>query len=101
MTTAVPNMAFTARFHVRPEFVEEVIETLRIGIPATRREPGCISIRAITSLRDTQLFFIQSDWIDEAAFNVHAQLPRTIEFVGKMEKMVDQPIEFTRARVIA
>lgn len=94
------GMAFTARFHVRPEFVEAVQEELRVGIPETRKEAGCISIRAITSLRDPRLFVIQSDWIDEAAFDVHAQLPRTVEFVGKMERMVDQPIEFTRARVI-
>lgn len=95
------KMAFTARFHVRREFVDAVQEALRTGIPETRREPGCLSIRALTSLRDPQLFLIQSDWVDEAAFDLHAQLPRTIEFVGKMEKMVDQPIEFTRARVIA
>ncbi len=95
------GMAFTARFHVRPEFAAEVEKILRIGIPETRKEPGCVGIRAITSLRDTQLFIIQSDWVDEAAFDVHAQLPRTAEFIGKMEKMVDQPIEFTRARVIA
>ena len=95
------RMAFTARFHVRPEYVEAVQELLRTGVPVTRKEAGCFSIRAITSLRDPQLFIIQSDWTDEAAFDVHAQLPRTIEFVGKMEKMVDQPIEFTRARVIA
>jgi len=74
---------------------------LRAGIPETRKEAGCVGIRAINSLRDPQLFIIQSDWVDEAAFDVHAQLLRTIEFVGKMEKMVDQPIEFTRAQVIA
>ena len=95
------GMAFTARFHVRPEFVDAIHETLSAGIPETRKEAGCISVRAIASLRDPQLFIIQSDWIDEAAFDVHAQLPRTIDFVKKMEKLVDQPIEFTRGRVIA
>lgn len=95
------KMAFTARFHVRAEYVKAVEELLRAGIPETRKEAGCLGIRAINSLRDPQLFMIQSDWINEAAFDVHAQLPRTVEFVGKMEKMVDQPIEFTRARVIA
>lgn len=101
MRPAGERMAFTARFHVHTEFVDAVQEIMRVGIPETRKEAGCISIRAITSLRDPQLFIIQSDWIDEAAFDVHAKLPRTVEFVGKMEKMVDQPIEFTRARVIA
>ena len=95
------EMAFTARFHVHPEFVGAAKEALRARIPETQEEEGCIGIRAINSLRDPQLFIIQSDWVDEAAFDVHAQLPRTIEFVGNMEKMVDQPIEFTRARVFA
>ena len=95
------NMAFSARFHVRLEFVDAVQQIMRAGIRETREEPGCLSIRVLTSIRDPQIFIIQSDWIDEAAFEFHAQLARTVEFVGKMEKMVDQPIEFTRARVIA
>lgn len=95
------EMAFTARFHVRAEFVETVRAMMRAGIPETRNEAGCIGVRALASLRDPQLFIIQSDWIDEAAFDVHARLPRTIEFVGKMEKMVDQPIDFIRGSVLA
>jgi quinol monooxygenase YgiN len=35
--------------------------------------------------------------VDEAAFDLHAALPHTVSFVEKVEPLLDQPLEVTRA----
>lgn len=62
-----------------------------------RDEPGCLGIHAFRSTRDPRLFYIHSHWTDEAAFEVHAELPRTVRFVETMQALIDHPFEATRA----
>jgi quinol monooxygenase YgiN len=87
-----------ARFHVREGHEAFAAAILREQTAAVREEPGCIAIQAFSSIRDQRLFYIQSRWMDEAAFEVHADLPRTVEFVKRMETLINHPFEATRAR---
>jgi quinol monooxygenase YgiN len=87
-----------ARFHAREGHDAVAAAVLREQTAAVREEPGCLAIQAFSSIRDPRLFYIQSRWMDEAAFEIHADLPRTIEFVRRMETMIDHPFEATRAR---
>ena len=48
----------------------------------TRAEPGCVRIHIYESTRGPLVYFIHSEWIDEAAFDAHAELPHTRRFVG-------------------
>jgi quinol monooxygenase YgiN len=47
------------------------------------------------------LFFLNSRWIDEAAFDVHAQLASTIAFVERAGRLIDHPFDVTRAKMMA
>ena len=96
-------MAFEiiARFHARDGLEAAVAAALREQVGHTREEPGCIEIGALASTRNPRLFFIHSRWTDEAAFEVHAALPRTARFVGAMEKLIDHPFDAARLRKIA
>lgn len=67
-----------------------------IGEP-TRAEPGCISFGAFQSRKDPRLFYIHSQWVDEEAFDNHAELPHTIRFIEAAEKLIDHPLDVTRA----
>jgi len=87
-----------ARFHVREGNELTAGAVLREQVEATRSEPGCLAIRAFRSIRDQRLFYIHSRWADEAAFEIHADLPRTVGFVERMEMLIDHPFEATRAR---
>jgi len=87
-----------ARFHVREGHDAVAAAVLREQASGVREEPGCVAIDAYGSIRDPRLFYIHSRWIDEAAFEVHANLPRTIEFVKRMQTLIDHPFEATRAR---
>jgi len=89
-----------ARFHARPGGEDSVDAALRNVIPPTRAEPGCLSIHAFRSTKDPALFYIHSRWKDEAAFELHATLPHTRNFISRVDPLLDQPREVTRAEIL-
>lgn len=95
------ELVIFARFHAHEGREKDVAAALSEQIPKARREPGCIAIGAYASTRDPRLFFIHSRWTDEVAFNVHAELANTVQFVQRMESLIDHPFDVTRAHAIA
>lgn len=59
-----------------------------------------MSIRAFLSVRDERLFYVHAKWADGNAFEAHVRLPHTIDFVETVEKLIDHPLDVTRARMI-
>ncbi|HEY7610905.1 MAG TPA: putative quinol monooxygenase [Alphaproteobacteria bacterium] len=90
-----------ARFHAREGKETGVAAALRDVVPPSRAEPGCRAIAAFRSVRDPRLFWIHSRWIDEAAFELHAEQPHTRRFVERVEPLIDHPLEVTRTQAIA
>jgi quinol monooxygenase YgiN len=89
-----------ARFHARDGHAAALAATVRAVLAPTRAEPGCIAINAFRSLRDPGLFYIHSRWIDERAFDLHAELPHTRAFVERVEPLIDHPLEALRTILI-
>jgi hypothetical protein len=46
-----------------------------------------------STVGDHRLFYIHSRWVDEAAFDKHADLPHTVEFLRQVERLIDQPLD--------
>ncbi len=46
------------------------------------------------------MFTIHSEWVDEAAFELHAQLPHTVRFMAAAKELLTHPIEGLRTRQI-
>jgi quinol monooxygenase YgiN len=90
-----------ARFHARPGQETAVAEAMREGLAPTREEPGCLSIQHFRSIRDPRLFYIHSVWKDEAAFEIHANLPHTVRFIDRVEQLIDHPLDVNRTERIA
>ena len=90
-----------ARFHAREGQEGALGAVLGEQVPAVRSEPGCLAIAAHRSIRDPRLFWIHSRWSNEAAFEVHAELPRTEHFVETVQRLIDHPFDATRAHAIA
>jgi quinol monooxygenase YgiN len=78
------------------EFREEL---LRVVEP-TRAETGCVAIHVFESLRSPFAFAIHSEWVDEAAFELHAQLPHTVRFLEAAARLLPHPVQGLRAREI-
>lgn len=74
------------------EFREELLRV----VEASRTEPGCVAIRAFESLHEPMVFAIHSEWVDEAAFEVHARLPHTVRFLAAAKNLLSHPIEGLR-----
>jgi quinol monooxygenase YgiN len=87
-----------ARFHAREGREDAVAATLRTEVHSSQSDPGCLTHAAYRSIRDARLFFIQSRWVDEAAFEKHTKLPHTIRFAGSIKELIDHELEPIRLR---
>lgn len=87
-----------ARFHAREGQQGAVAAALREELPQSRAEPGCLAIEAFRSTRNPQLFFIHSRWVDEAAFETHAEMPHTVRFIERVEPLIDHELDVNRTR---
>jgi quinol monooxygenase YgiN len=90
-----------ARFHAREGQENALAAALREQIAPVRAEPGCLQMGVYASVRNPRLFWIHSCWADEAAFQVHADLPNTQRFVERAERLIDHPFDATRTRALA
>ena len=88
------------RLHAREGEESGVEEALREVTNRSREEVGCVSIQAFRSIRDRRLFFIHSRWVDEAAFQLHGGLPHTVQFLERVDPLLDQPREVARTELI-
>jgi quinol monooxygenase YgiN len=91
---------FLVRFEPLPGMeIEFRGELLRVVEP-TRAETGCLGIHVYESLRAPFAFAIHSEWVDESAFELHAQLPHMVRFLGTAERLLTHPVQGWRAREI-
>jgi quinol monooxygenase YgiN len=85
-----------ARFHAQPGEEEMVAAAMRLSLPSVRAEPGCLGCDFFRSIRDPALFYVHSRWADEAAFEVHAELPHTVRFLATVEPVLDHELQVSR-----
>lgn len=95
------ELVIFARFHAKEGQEAGILAAILEQLPPTRAEPGCLNIRAYHSIRDPKLFFIYSRWKDEATFELHAGLPHTVRFIGRVEPLIDHPFDAARVTQIA
>lgn len=89
------------RLHAREGEERAVEEALREVMSPSREEAGCVSFHLFRSMRDRRLFYIHSKWVDEAAFQKHAELPHTVQFLKRVDALLDHPREVARTEQIA
>lgn len=92
------QLTIFGRFHARPGQAEAVAAAMREVVPSTRTEAGCLWIEAYRSVQDPDLFFINSRWADEAAFEAHAALPHTLAFLARVAELIEHPLDVARTR---
>jgi len=79
---------------------DEILRALARVVGASRSEAGCIGIDAFRSPTDPRSFFIHSVWKDADAFDRHAEMPHTVEFMNTVDRLLESPREVTRTRKI-
>ena len=88
------------RLQARPGQEASVEAALRDVVPASREEPGCLSIHAFRSIRNASLFYIYSRWASEGAFEIHGSFPHTARFLERVDPLLDPPREVIRTELI-
>ena len=84
------------RLHSAPGNEDKVRAALTSVVTASRAEAGCVDIHAFRSFRDPRLFFIHSVWKDADAFDLHATLSHTVEFIDTVDRLLDEPRQVAR-----
>jgi quinol monooxygenase YgiN len=101
--TGVPHEAelfIFIRFHACEGAREMLASELRTATNRVRTEPGCQSIEAYGAVADSRLFWLHAVWTDERAFNRHAELLETTQFINSVQRFIDHPFELTRTRLL-
>jgi len=88
------------RLEARPGQEASVEAALRDVVPASREEPGCLSIYAFRSTKNASLFYIHSRWTNDEAFEIHAGLPHTVRFLERVDPLLDPPRELIRTALM-
>jgi quinol monooxygenase YgiN len=89
-----------ARFHAREGKESELASTLTTVSAATLAEPDCLRHQVFRSTNEPRLFFIHSQWTNEAAFERHIELPHTLRFVEHVEPLIDHELDVVRTRLV-
>ena len=95
------SVHFFVRFEPASGNAIEFRQVLLRVVEPSRAEIGCRAIHIYESLRDPVAFAIHSEWADEAAFELHAQLPHTRRFIEAAERLLGHPVRGLRTREIA
>ena len=97
---AATELFIFVRLHAREGCEAAVEGALRDVLGPSRDETGCRAIQAFRATQDPRLFYIHSRWVDEAAFERHAALPHTLQFIQRVAVLIDHTLVVTRATPI-
>jgi quinol monooxygenase YgiN len=95
------SLHFLVRFEPRAGMEARFREELLLVLEPSRVELGCVAMRVFESVREPFRFAIHSEWVDEAAFELHAGLPHTVRFLEAAKELLTHPVEGLRSRQIA
>jgi len=97
---AATELCVFVRLHAREGCEAAVEAALREVVGPSRGGAGCCGMQAFRATQDPRLFYIHSRWADDAAFERHAVLPHTVQFIQRVAVLIDHTLVVTRATPI-
>ena len=77
-----------------------MLEELTRVLEPSRAERGCVAIHLYEATRNPLAWFIHSEWMDEDAFEIHAELPHTRHLLEALGELMANPFQAVRTRQI-
>jgi quinol monooxygenase YgiN len=93
-------LAIFVRFDPKPGKELQVRDELMRILDPTRAEPGCVRIHLFESTRGASVYFIHSEWVDEASFDAHPGLPHMVRFLGLIDEFIVHELKAVRTKQI-
>ena len=90
----------STRFHARAGNEKILLDVVPGTLGPVRGEGKCLSAQEFRAVNDPRSFLIRSLWVEESAYVRHRTLPHTREFLERVERLVDEPIESTDTELI-
>jgi quinol monooxygenase YgiN len=88
------------RFEPQAGKEQRLREELQLLLGPTRAEPGCRRIHLYEALGAPMVFYIHSEWVDEAAFDAHPKLPHMVRFLGLVGGLTTHAVKGIRTKQI-
>ena len=88
------------RLEPKPGKNRQLLDELMLVLEPTRAEPGCVRIHLYESTRPPLAYYIHSEWIDEEAFEIHAELPHTRRLIESAVDLITHPFQAVRTTQI-
>ena len=76
-------------------------EALEALVAPTSKEDGYVTYDLHQGVEDPATFFFYENWESGAALDAHLATPHLVDFVGKMDGLLDGGLQITRLRRIA
>ncbi len=78
-----------AGLKVKEGFVQEFKDIAKPVVESTRREAGCIKYDLLQDCDNSTVFYFFEEYVDDAAFEAHRNMPYMHDFRPKREKCLD------------
>jgi quinol monooxygenase YgiN len=95
------ELTIFASFRAREGEQEVLASEFRVTAARVLSERGCLGIEFYRSVRDSRLFWLHARWIDEEAFEKHAELRDTTQFIDRVQRLIDHPFEVSRTCLLS
>lgn len=94
------EVRIVAPLTVKPEFVEEVTQTLLTIVAASREEVGCLQYDLHREIGSSNSFIFYERWRSEEAVAQHENTEHFKHFVSQLEGKLEK-IEIKKMKVLA
>ena len=90
-----------ASMRARPGREQALREALEALIAPTTQEAGYVNYDLHQGVEDPAVFFFYENWESGEALDAHLAAPHLVDFVGRMDDLLDGALQITRLRRIA
>ena len=90
-----------ASMRAKPGTEQALREALEALVAPTAKEDGYVNYDLHQCVEDPAVFFFYENWESGQALDAHLATPHLVDFVGKMDDLLDGGLQITRLRRIA
>lgn len=83
-------ISITAIIKSKPEYLEQVHNSLLHLVTETRKEKDCVRYDLHASKNS---FIIWEEWTHQAGLDIHNEKPYILQFISQSEKLLSAPIQ--------